>query len=45
VIDPDEGIDCDSCVPTCPVDAIFPEEELPRDQARFIALNAVVARV
>lgn len=28
-INPDECIDCDACVPECPVDAIFPEEEDP----------------
>jgi ferredoxin len=45
VIDPDECIDCDICVPECPVDAIYPQDELPRGQERFIALNAELARV
>ena len=44
VIDPDECIDCDVCVPECPVDAIFPEDELPSGQAHFLALNAELAR-
>jgi ferredoxin len=43
VIDPDECIDCDLCVPECPVDAIFAEADVPRDQAGFIALNAELA--
>ncbi len=29
VIDPDICIDCDLCVPECPVDAIFSEDDLP----------------
>ncbi len=31
VIDPDECIDCAVCVPECPVDAIYAEEDLPPD--------------
>ncbi len=34
-IDPDTCIDCGACVPECPYEAIFPEEEVPFDyQAR-----------
>src|SRR5512139_3791191 len=40
VIDPDECIDCDICVPECPVDAIFPAGEVPAGQMAFIAVNA-----
>ena len=40
VIDPEECIDCTLCVPECPVDAIFPDDELPAEQAQFIELNA-----
>lgn len=40
VIDPEECIDCHLCVPECPVDAIYPEDELPDDQKEFIGLNA-----
>ena len=40
VIDPDECIDCDVCVPECPVDAIYAEEDVPADQLPFVALNA-----
>ena len=29
VIDPDECIDCAACVPECPADAIFADDELP----------------
>jgi len=45
VIDPDECIDCDLCVPECPVEAIYAEDDVPRDQTDFIALNAELARV
>jgi len=30
-IDPDTCIDCGACVPECPYEAIFPEEEVPMD--------------
>lgn len=39
-IDPDECIDCGVCVPECPVDAIFPEEEVPEKWLPFTAKNA-----
>lgn len=32
-IDPDTCIDCGACVPECPYEAIFPEEEVPFDYA------------
>jgi ferredoxin len=40
VIDPDECIDCAVCVPECPANAIFAEEDLPADQLAYIKLNA-----
>ena len=39
-IHPDECIDCGACVPECPVEAIFDENELPEKWADFTALNA-----
>lgn len=39
-IDPDECIDCAVCVPECPVNAIFAEEDVPRDQLHMTAINA-----
>ena len=39
-IDPDECIDCGVCVPECPVDAIFPEEEVPDKWQPFTPMNA-----
>ena len=40
VIDPDECIDCAVCIPECPVNAIFAEEDVPADQLACIKLNA-----
>lgn len=40
VIHPDECIDCALCEPECPVNAIFSEDEVPKGQEVFIALNA-----
>ena len=39
-IDPDECIDCGACVPECPVEAIYPEDELPDGKKEWIAINA-----
>ncbi|MFH1681823.1 MAG: ferredoxin family protein [Candidatus Eisenbacteria bacterium] len=39
-IDPDECIDCATCVDECPVKAIFAEEDVPEDQQKWIAINA-----
>jgi ferredoxin len=44
VIDPDECIDCTLCEPECPVNAIYAEDDLPPDQARFKELNAELSR-
>jgi len=43
VIDPDECIDCAVCVPECPVNAIWAEEDLPSDQKSFLAINQKIA--
>ena len=44
VIDPDECIDCAVCIPECPVNAIYAEEDMPEDQKAFIAINADLAK-
>ena len=44
VIDPDECIDCAVCIPECPVNAIYAEEDVPADQVAFIKLNAELAQ-
>jgi len=45
VIDPDQCIDCAVCVPECPVNAIYAEEDVRGDQQDFTPLNAELARV
>jgi len=42
-IDPVECIDCGACVPECPTEAIFVEENLPRKWRRYAELNARLA--
>ena len=44
VIDPDECIDCNLCVPECPVDAIYAEDDLPEDQKEFLDLNKQLSK-
>jgi len=44
VIAPDDCIDCALCIPECPVEAIFVEEDVPADQQHFIDLNARLAQ-
>ena len=39
-IHPEECIDCEACVPECPVEAIFLDENIPEGQEGFTALNA-----
>ena len=39
LINPDTCIDCEACVPECPVDAIFAEDNVPEDQKEWIELN------
>ena len=39
-IQPDECVNCAVCVSVCPVEAIFAEEDLPPESARFLAVNA-----
>ncbi|MBI2306556.1 MAG: ferredoxin family protein [Rhodocyclales bacterium] len=44
VIDPSECIDCTLCVPECPAEAIFAEDDVPDAQKAFIELNAELAK-
>ena len=40
---PDECIDCEACVPECPVEAIFHEDNVPEEWKAFIELNTEMA--
>ena len=42
-IHPDDCIDCEACVPECPVEAIYHEDNVPEGQEPFIQLNADMA--
>ena len=44
VIDPEECIDCTLCVPECPVDAIFAEDDVPPAQRDWIPINAELSK-
>jgi ferredoxin len=39
-IDPDECIDCDGCVPACPVEAIFPADKVPDKWKHYVKINS-----
>jgi ferredoxin len=39
-INPDTCIDCDACVPECPVEAIFSDASLPAEYQDWLELNA-----
>ena len=45
VIHPDECIDCGLCEPECPIEAIFADDEIPKDKIEFIEINAKLADV
>jgi ferredoxin len=42
-IDPGDCIDCEACVPECPVEAIFAEANVPAQWASWTPLNATKA--
>jgi ferredoxin len=39
-IHPEECIDCEACVPECPVEAIFHEDNVPDEWKNYLELNA-----
>lgn len=43
-IHPDECIDCGACVPACPVNAIYPEEDVPEQWKVYIEKNRTWAQ-
>jgi len=38
-INADTCIDCDACVPECPVEAIFPDSAVPEQYAHWTQIN------
>ena len=43
-IHPDECIDCNACVPVCPVEAIFADDELPEKWGHYAEWNEYLSR-
>ena len=43
-IDPDSCIDCGACVSECPVEAIFPDYDVPKESKGYIQLNATESK-
>ena len=43
VIHPVECIDCGACVPVCPTEAIFSDDDLPEKWSQWLELNAKYA--
>jgi ferredoxin len=39
-IDPVDCIDCEACIPECPVEAIFAEANVPAQWTHYTPLNA-----
>ena len=44
-IDPEDCIDCEACIPECPVDAIYHESNVPEKWKHFVVLNAERVKV
>jgi ferredoxin len=42
-INPDECIDCGACIPECPTEAIFTDDDLPEKWSEYLELNAKLA--
>ena len=43
VIHPEECIDCNACVPVCPTEAIYADDELPEEWAHYLEWNEHLA--
>ena len=43
-IDPEHCIDCEACIPECPVEAIYYEANVPPQWTHFIELNKTRTR-
>lgn len=43
-IDPELCIDCGACVPECPVEAIYPDYDVPAEWEHYVKLNAEMSR-
>ncbi len=39
-IDNEVCIDCSACIPECPVEAIYEEDDIPEGQEKWVEINA-----
>ena len=44
-IDNEVCIQCSACIPTCPVHAIYADDDIPEDQQHWIEINAERSRM
>jgi ferredoxin len=44
VIDPEVCIDCGLCIPECPVNAIYSEDDLPEKYRDYLDINAELSK-
>jgi ferredoxin len=44
-VDPEVCTGCQACLPECPVEAIYMDDDVPDDQREYVALNAEMAKV
>ena len=40
LINPEECIECGACAPECPVEAIYPDDEVPEEMEQYITKAA-----
>lgn len=45
VINPDICIDCNVCATACPVNAIYQDKDVPKEQIKFIQINKTLSKV
>jgi ferredoxin len=43
-IDPDACIDCEACIPECPVEAIYRDADVPQKWLHFVELNRSMSK-
>ena len=41
-IHPDECTSCTACMPVCPVDAIYPEDDVPENLREYVDVNRFI---
>jgi len=44
-INPESCIDCNACQSECPIEAIYPEDQLPQEESEALAWNAQQSQI